>query len=255
MLMPGVDFTTIGKVDGRVLQVRQRQRRHQRPPDQLHALQRAAQSGAAAGPREEAHRERQGRRDRRQHELHGVRNNWKYYKSKGFIVIGAGVQAESSARPSSSSRTWGRATATSALPRPSFAPARSRSSSPRRTRSRPMPTVVWSRSHRRRASLRKCSRPRSRSRTRTRPSLKLVQAAGPGGGVILDFTPDSAPALLKAGYRTRSRRQGEVGLIDTDRRRLHGEELPRVRREDVHQLEFGLNEASRGRTPGSCWRS
>ena len=28
--------------------------------------------------------------------------------------------------------------------------------------------------------------------------LQLVQAAGPGGGVILDFTPDSAPALMKA---------------------------------------------------------
>jgi branched-chain amino acid transport system substrate-binding protein len=28
--------------------------------------------------------------------------------------------------------------------------------------------------------------------------LKLVQAAGPGGGVILDFTPDTAPALLQA---------------------------------------------------------
>ena len=28
--------------------------------------------------------------------------------------------------------------------------------------------------------------------------LKLVQAAGPGGGVILDFTPDSAPALMNA---------------------------------------------------------
>jgi branched-chain amino acid transport system substrate-binding protein len=28
--------------------------------------------------------------------------------------------------------------------------------------------------------------------------LKLVQAAGPGGAVILDFTPDTAPALLNA---------------------------------------------------------
>ena len=28
--------------------------------------------------------------------------------------------------------------------------------------------------------------------------LKLVQAAGPGGGVILDFTPDTAPSLLNA---------------------------------------------------------
>ena len=28
--------------------------------------------------------------------------------------------------------------------------------------------------------------------------LQLVQAAGDGGGVIIDFTPDSAPALLQA---------------------------------------------------------
>ena len=27
---------------------------------------------------------------------------------------------------------------------------------------------------------------------------QLYQAAGPGGGIILDFTPDTAPALMKA---------------------------------------------------------
>jgi branched-chain amino acid transport system substrate-binding protein len=36
--------------------------------------------------------------------------------------------------------------------------------------------------------------------------LQLVQAAGQGGGVILDFTPDSAPALMKAAI--------DQGLID-----------------------------------------
>jgi branched-chain amino acid transport system substrate-binding protein len=36
--------------------------------------------------------------------------------------------------------------------------------------------------------------------------LQLVQAAGQGGGVILDFTPDSAPALMKAAI--------DQGLVD-----------------------------------------
>ena len=37
-----------------------------------------------------------------------------------------------------------------------------------------------------------------RSRIANSTILQLVQAAGPGGGVILDFTPDTAPALMKA---------------------------------------------------------
>ena len=36
--------------------------------------------------------------------------------------------------------------------------------------------------------------------------LQLVQAAGEGGGIILDFTPDTAPALMKAAMAQ--------GLID-----------------------------------------
>ena len=36
--------------------------------------------------------------------------------------------------------------------------------------------------------------------------LQLVQAAGDGGGVILDFTPDSAPALMQAAI--------SQGLVD-----------------------------------------
>ncbi len=84
MLIPGVDFTTIGKVADGVLQVRQRQRRHQRPPDQLHPLQRAAQPGAAGCAREEADRERQGRRRRRQHELHRVRHELEVLQEQGL---------------------------------------------------------------------------------------------------------------------------------------------------------------------------
>ena len=68
----------------RLLQVRQRQRRHQRPPDQVHALHGAAQPGAAAHAGEEADRERQGRRRRRQHELHRVRRQLEVLQVQGL---------------------------------------------------------------------------------------------------------------------------------------------------------------------------
>ena len=84
-----------------VLRLRQRQRRHQRPADPVHALQRAAQSGAAgsAGARKLVESDK----------VVGVvgntsftecGTNWKYYRSKGFTVIGAGVQAECFGMPS-----------------------------------------------------------------------------------------------------------------------------------------------------------
>ena len=69
---------------GRLLQVRERQRRHQRPPDQVHALQRAAQPGAGGRAREEAGRERQGRRRRRQHELRRVRHELEVLQVQGL---------------------------------------------------------------------------------------------------------------------------------------------------------------------------
>ncbi len=84
MLIPGVDFTTIGKVGRGVLRVRQRQRRHQRPPDPVHPLQRAAQPGAGGVARTEADRERQGRRRRRQHELRRVRYELEVLQEQGL---------------------------------------------------------------------------------------------------------------------------------------------------------------------------
>ena len=65
-------------------------------------------------------------------------------------------------RRPSSRRTWARATATSAPPRRSSSAARSRSSSPRRTRSRRTPTGAWTRSPRRPGSRARASRPSSR---------------------------------------------------------------------------------------------
>ena len=84
MLIPGVDFTTVGKIANGVLPVRERQRRHPRPPDQVHPLQRAAQPGAGGRARAEADRERQGRRRRRQHELRRVRDQLAVLQVQGL---------------------------------------------------------------------------------------------------------------------------------------------------------------------------
>jgi hypothetical protein len=106
MLIPGVRLHDDRQVRQRVLQVRERQRRHQGPPDQVHPLQRAAQPDAAgvAG---------QARRGDKVHGIVGNTSftecgtNWRYYKSKGFTVIGAGVQAECFGTPTFvESRTW-----------------------------------------------------------------------------------------------------------------------------------------------------
>ena len=50
----------------------------------------------------------------------------------------------------------------------------------------------------------------------------MYQFAGDGGGILIDFTPDTAPAFMKAADRAGHRRQGEVGLVDPDREHVHG---------------------------------
>ena len=67
-----------------VLRLRQRQRRHPRPADQVHPLQRAAEPGAGGRARAEADRERQGRRHRRQHELRRVRDELEVLQEQGL---------------------------------------------------------------------------------------------------------------------------------------------------------------------------
>ena len=69
---------------GRVLRLRQRQRRHQRPAGQVHALQRTAQPGTGGRAREEDGPERQGRRHRGQHELRRVRDELEVLQEQGL---------------------------------------------------------------------------------------------------------------------------------------------------------------------------
>ena len=84
MLIPGVDFTTIGKVAAAYFKCVNDNGGINGHPIQLHALQRAAQPGAAGRAREEAGRERQGRRHRRQHELHRVRHQLEVLQVQGL---------------------------------------------------------------------------------------------------------------------------------------------------------------------------
>ena len=59
----------------------------------------------------------------------------------------------------------------------------------------------------------------------------------------------------EGGDRPGPRRQGDVGIVDADRERVHGEAVPAVRREDVHQPGVRTTHATRARTPRSTSRS
>ena len=113
MLIPGVDFTTIGKVADAYFQCVNDNGGINGRPIQYIAVQRAAQSRRTGGARPEADRERQGRRHRRQHELQRVRDQLEVLQVQG-------LHRDRRRRPGrvlrhavlSSSRTWARATAT-----------------------------------------------------------------------------------------------------------------------------------------------
>ena len=78
-----------------VLRLRQRQRRHQRPADPVPHRDRAdrPRPGRLAG--QEAGRERQGARHRRQHQHHRVRGQPQATtSSKGFYIIDSGIAPE-----------------------------------------------------------------------------------------------------------------------------------------------------------------
>ncbi len=97
--------------------------------------------------------------------------NWKYYKSKGFVVIGAGVQAECYSTPSFAEVNMGpRYSNIGAAQTARQAAARSRSSWHRPTRSRRTPTAASLKVAQAAGIPSKASRSSSRSRTPTRRS-------------------------------------------------------------------------------------
>jgi branched-chain amino acid transport system substrate-binding protein len=124
--------------------------------------------------------------------------NWKYYKSKGFTVIGAGVQAECFGTPPIVESNMG--------PRYSnIGAAQALLKRGAKSLIVASPNTIAAYADGGVLKLAKQRGIKGRSFPTKLPVtdansiiLQLVQAAGKGGGVILDFTPDTAPALLKA---------------------------------------------------------
>ena len=132
--------------------------------------------------------------------------NAKYYKSKGFTVIGAGVQAECFGTPNTVETNMG--------PRYSdigAAQALVRKGAKSLVIASPDTVAAYSD-----GGVEKVAKaagiPYKHFPTKLPVTdansavLQLVQAAGPGGGVILNFTPDTAPAYMKAAI--------DQGLVD-----------------------------------------
>ena len=193
MLIPGVDFTTIGKVAKAYFEcvndnggIKGRPIQYILYDEQLNPAQQAAlarklvESDKVVGIVGNTSFTECG-------------TNWKYYKSKGFIVIGAGVQAECFGTPTFVETNMGPRYSNIGAAQALVARARSRSSSRRRPRSRRTPTAARSRSQRAGIPVRSfpVTLPVTDANTIVR---QLYQAAGEGGGIILDFTPDTAPA-------------------------------------------------------------
>jgi branched-chain amino acid transport system substrate-binding protein len=132
--------------------------------------------------------------------------NWKYYQSKGMTVIGAGVQAECFGTPpiaeSNMGPRYSNIGAAQALVKlgakslvvasPDTISAYADGGVALVAKAAGIPSHIF---------------PIKLPITDANSTiLQLVQAAGTGGGVILDFTPDSAPALMQAAI--------SQGLVD-----------------------------------------
>jgi branched-chain amino acid transport system substrate-binding protein len=206
MLIPGVDFTTIGKVaDGYFKCVNDNGGINGRPisyklyTEQLNPTQQASlakkliESDKVVGIVGNTSFTECG-------------TNWKYYKSKGFTVIGAGVQAECYGTPTFVETNMGprysnigaaqalvkRGAKALVIASPDTISAYADGGVVKVAEAAGIPSKVF---------------PIKLPITDANSTiLQLVQAAGDGGGVILDFTPDSAPALMQAAI--------SQGLVD-----------------------------------------
>jgi branched-chain amino acid transport system substrate-binding protein len=198
MLIPGVDFTTIGKVAAAYFAcVNDNGGINNRPvkytlytealdPNQEKALARKMIQG--------------------DHAVGIVGNtsfaecgtNWQYYKSQGYIVIGAGVQAECYSTPSyvevNSGPRYSNVGAAQALVKagakklaiasPDTISAYADGGAALVAQKAGIPYKIF---------------PTHLPVTdATSQLIQMYQFAGDGGGILLDFTPDTAPAFMKA---------------------------------------------------------
>ena len=198
MLIPGVDFTTIGKTANAYFQcvndnggINGRPIKYTLYNEQLNPAQEAALA----------------RKLITSDKVVGVvgntsfaecGTNWKYYKSKGFIVIGAGVQAECYSTPSfaevNSGPRYSNVGAAQALIKagakklaiasPDTISAYADGGPALVAKAAGIPVKIF---------------PTHLPVTdATSQLLQMYQFAGNGGGILIDFTPDTAPAFMKA---------------------------------------------------------
>jgi branched-chain amino acid transport system substrate-binding protein len=127
--------------------------------------------------------------------------NWKYYKSKGFVVIGAGVQAECFSSPSivevNMGPRYSNVGAAQALIKagikklaiasPETISAYADGGPAKLAQKHGIPSKIY---------------PTHLPVTDAASQLlQMYQFAGDGGGILLDFTPDTAPAFMKAAIQ------------------------------------------------------
>ncbi|HET6173237.1 MAG TPA: ABC transporter substrate-binding protein [Gaiellales bacterium] len=198
MLIPGVDFTTVGKfaaayfkcvndnggINGRPIKYTL-YNEQLNPTQQASLAKKLVESDKVVGVVGNTSFTECG-------------TNWKYYKSKGFTVIGAGVQAECFGTPTYVESNMGprysnigaaqalikRGAKSLMVASPDTISAYADGGVLKVAAAAGIPGKAF---------------PIKLPITDANSTiLQLVQAAGQGGGVILDFTPDSAPALMQA---------------------------------------------------------
>jgi branched-chain amino acid transport system substrate-binding protein len=209
MLVPGVDFTTVGKTVAAYFKcVNANGGIHGRPvkytlytealdPNQEKALaKKMIQSDHAVGIVGNTSFAECG-------------TNAAYYKSKGYIVIGAGVQAECYSTPSFAETNMGPRYSNIGAAQALIAAGVKKISiaSPNTISAYADGGVVQL--GKQKGVQVKVFPTQLPVTDATSQLLQMYQFAGDGGGIILDFTPDTAPAFLQAGIQ-----QGLVDKLD-----------------------------------------
>jgi branched-chain amino acid transport system substrate-binding protein len=198
MLIPGVDFTTVGKVAAAYFAcvndnggINGRPVKYTLYNEQLNPAQEAAlarkmiQSDKAVGIVGNTSFAECG-------------TNWKYYKSKGYIVIGAGVQAECYSTPSFVETNMGpRYSNVGAAQALIAAGVKKISIASPDTISAYADSGVATLGQQKGVQV-KIFPTHLPVTDATSQLLSMYQFAGDGGGIMLDFTPDTAPAFMKA---------------------------------------------------------
>jgi branched-chain amino acid transport system substrate-binding protein len=198
MLIPGVDFTTVGKVAAAYFKcvndnggINGRPITYKLYNEQLNPAQEAAlarkliQTDKVVGVVGNTSFAECG-------------TNWKYYKSQGYVVIGAGVQAECYSTPSfaevNSGPRYSNVGAAQALVKAGIKKLAIASPDTISAYADGGPALVA-----KAAGIPVQIFPTHLPVTdATSQLLQMYQFAGDGGGILIDFTPDTAPAFMKA---------------------------------------------------------